>query len=144
MLPSTMISRAGVVMFSVLLCSACANTTATAPPPTSGAAEDPSLVRIQPNPTPESPPKPLSISLESRRDMLRSCLQGSSGKVNVMVTRTENTVHLGFAPDVSLDPTMRHCLLETLSTVDLEEVGGNVGGTTIKPTGYTSVIQVSW
>ncbi|WP_394843478.1 hypothetical protein LZC95_41330 [Pendulispora brunnea] len=136
-------SRAGVVMISVLLCSACASTTATAPPPSSAAAEDPSLVRL-PQRKAEDPSKPLSISLESRRDMLRSCLAGSSGKVNVMVTRVDNSIHLGFAPDVSLDPTMRHCLLETLSTVDLEEVGGNVGGTTIKPTGYTSVIQVSW
>jgi hypothetical protein len=131
-------------MIFALLCSACANTTATAPPASPGAVEDPSLVRIQPKAAPEEPPKPFSVSLESRRDMLRSCLQGSSGKVNVVVTREENAVHLGFAPDVSLDPRMRHCLLETLSTVDLEEVGGQVGGTTIKPTGYTSIIQVSW
>jgi hypothetical protein len=47
-------------------------------------------------------------------------------------------------PGQSLDPTTGHCALEALSTIDLEPTGGNVGGPTVPPSGFTSLITISW
>ncbi len=143
MLEPVVMIRAGLIAVVLFFCGACANTTAATPPPNE-VTNDPSLVRLSPNPSEENSPKQLrSVSLQSDQRRLR-CFAGTTGKVNVVVTRHDNAILLGFEPGVSLDPTVRDCLLETLSTYDLEDTGSNVGGTSIPPTGYTSIIQVSW
>ncbi|WP_394821368.1 hypothetical protein [Pendulispora albinea] len=129
----------------IALCGACAGEKATAPPPTAPSeARNAELVRPG-NETPEANlPPSLRVTLSRAREQAQECLPEGSGKVNVLVTRREGSLVLTFAPDASLDPRTRHCILETLSTYNLEEVGGNTGGTSYKPSGYTSIIQVSW
>jgi len=134
--------RMALLTLVAVVCSACAN---TAPPRDARLVGDPPEgIRIRTKTTDGTEPKQLGPSLQIVRERLRPCLPGSEGKVNVVLTRRDDVVHLSFAPDASLDPRTRDCVLETLSTVDLEDVGNNVGGTSIPPTGYTSVIQVSW
>jgi hypothetical protein len=81
---------------------------------------------------------------QAAREPLQGCRQSGGGKVNVRITREGGVLHLSVEPGASLDPTARHCVLEALSTVDLEETGGNVGGPTVRPSGFTSRISVSW
>jgi hypothetical protein len=90
-------------------------------------------------------PGRLAAALEPVRQRLTRCLPGSGGKVEIRITRnSDGTLWLNVEPGVSLDPTAKDCVLETLSTVDLEQVGSNVGGTSLPPSGFTSLIQVSW
>ncbi len=75
---------------------------------------------------------------------LHQCHNGAGGKINVRVTRKDNTTNMSVEPGASLDPEARHCVLEALSTLGLEETGGNVAGPGGKPSGFTSLITLSW
>jgi hypothetical protein len=72
------------------------------------------------------------------------CHPGTAGKVEVRLTKEDRATHLHIEPGTSLNPAEGHCVLEALSTVDLEETGGNVGGPAVKPSGFTSLITISW
>jgi hypothetical protein len=88
---------------------------------------------------------PLEAALQPARERVARCLPTSSGKLEIVVTRYQGgSVQLSIAPSASLDPTARDCVLEALSTVDIEQAGGSVGGPAIPPTGYTSLIRISW
>lgn len=82
--------------------------------------------------------------IQPAKEPLGRCHTGGGGKINVRVTRKDNATILSIAPGTSLDPRAQHCVLEALSTLGLEETGGNVGGPTPKPSGFTSLITVSW
>ena len=45
-------------------------------------------------------------------------------------------------PGSSLDPTLRDCVLQALSTIDVPESGAN--GAVSGASGFTSLIAVSW
>jgi hypothetical protein len=75
---------------------------------------------------------------------LQHCHNGAGGKINVRITRKDNATNMSVEPGASLDPEARHCVLEALSTLGLEETGGNVGGPGGKPSGFTSLITLSW
>ncbi len=90
------------------------------------------------------PPALVAQAYQAAREPLQSCQQSGGGKVNVRITRQEGRFHLSVEPGASLDPSARHCVLEALSTVELEDTAGNVGGPAIKPSGFTSLITVSW
>jgi hypothetical protein len=97
MLEQVVMMRAGLIAVVLSLCGACANTTAATPPP-SEVTNDPSLVRLSPHPTEENAPKQLrSVSLQSDQQRLR-CFAGTTGKVNIVITRHDNAILLGFEP----------------------------------------------
>jgi len=133
------------IVLLVSICGGCAGTTAIAPATADQRAQiEPTPLQVRAQTISGSEHTRLSSALIPARERLRQCLPGSNGKVNVLVTQRENSIHLGFEPGESLDPTAKDCMLEALSTVDLEETGTNVGGTSYTPTGYTSIIQISW
>ncbi|MEO6577226.1 MAG: hypothetical protein ABIP89_25480 [Polyangiaceae bacterium] len=78
------------------------------------------------------------------KEPLKHCHNGAGGKINVRVTRKDNATNMSVEPGASLDPEARHCVLETLSALGLEETGGNVAGPGGRPSGFTSLISVSW
>jgi hypothetical protein len=85
-----------------------------------------------------------SAAIEAARPHLEHCHPGSGGKIAVQVTKQARATYMSVVPGESLDPTEGHCVLEALSTVDLPETGGNVGGPAVKPSGFTSLITISW
>ena len=85
-----------------------------------------------------------SAAVEAARPHLEHCHPGSGGKIAVQVTKQARATYMSVVPGESLDPTAGHCVLEALSTVDLPETGSNVGGPAVKPSGFTSLITVSW
>jgi hypothetical protein len=112
--------------------------------PGAGLAKPPDTVHLEVTEANGLPRELVAHVYEAAREPLQGCRQSGGGKVNVRITRSEGLFHLSVEPGASLDPTARHCVLEALSTVDLEETGGNVGGPTIRPSGFTSLITVSW
>jgi hypothetical protein len=90
-------------------------------------------------------PARVAEAIRPVRDRLTRCLPGSGGKIEIRIVRApDGTLKLSVEPGLSIDPTAKDCVLETLSTVELEEAGSNVGGTSLPPTGYTTLIQISW
>jgi hypothetical protein len=151
---STMRKR--LPIFTILLSAACAGPTEARPPETllaiapkttaldAGLAKPPDAVHLEVTEADGLPRELVAHVYEAAREPLQGCRQSGGGKVNVRITRREGLFHLSVEPGASLDPSARHCVLEALSTVDLEETGGNVGGPTIRPSGFTSLITVSW
>jgi hypothetical protein len=85
-----------------------------------------------------------SSAVEAARPHLEHCHPGGGGKIAVQITKHERATYMSIVPGESLDPTAGHCVLEALSTVDLPETGSNVGGPAVKPSGFTSLITISW
>jgi hypothetical protein len=77
-------------------------------------------------------------------ESLGHCHQPGGGTVHVTVVKTGTTLHLHVEPGATLDPRAHDCVLEALSTVDLTETGGNVGGPAVPPSGFTSLLTLSW
>jgi hypothetical protein len=75
---------------------------------------------------------------------VRRCLAGSAGKLNVRLTNRSGGLEISVAPGESLSPTARACVLEALTAVYLEATGANVGGPGLPPSGFTSLVSVSW
>jgi hypothetical protein len=120
---------------------------ASAPPPTLVVAQEAGAggrVHVEVNKAAGGLDPASSAAFQTARGHLEQCHPGSSGKVNVRVTREGGSTHLHIEPGASLDPSEGHCVLEALSTVELEETGSNVGGPAVKPSGFTSLITISW
>jgi hypothetical protein len=75
---------------------------------------------------------------------LHQCAPGSGGKINVAITRTEGALHVAVEPGPSLDPVLRECVLQALSSIDVEQSGGDVPGVGVRPSGFTSLVAISW
>jgi hypothetical protein len=85
-----------------------------------------------------------AAQLEPARVAIEKCRPGTGGKIDVSLFRRGSGLYLHVEPGTSLDPRAGHCVLEALSTVDLEPTGGNVGGSAIPRGGFTSLITISW
>jgi hypothetical protein len=90
------------------------------------------------------PPEQITPLVLPAKTTIQHCQNGSGGKINVRITRKDGATNMSVEPGASLDPDARHCVLEALSTLGLEETGGNVAGPGGKPSGFTSLISVSW
>jgi hypothetical protein len=149
--------RKRLPILAIFVSAACAGPTEARPPETllaiappkttildAGSAKPPNTVHLEVTEASGLPRELVARVYEAAREPLQGCQQSGGGKVNVRITRHEGLFHLSVEPGASLDPSARHCVLEALSTVDLEETGGNVGGPAIRPSGFTSLITVSW
>ena len=58
--------------------------------------------------------------------------------------RVERRLAAILAKGATLDPTAHRCVLEALSTVDLPDTAANAGGPAVPPSGFTSLITLSW
>jgi hypothetical protein len=89
-------------------------------------------------------PQTVRVLLAPSLGTLHQCAPGSGGKINLEVTAVDGRIHVAIAPGDSLDPTLRECVLQALSRIDDEQTGGDVPGATVRPTGFTSLVAVSW
>lgn len=91
--------------------------------------------------------QPSRMDFEPAAHGLASCrsASGGGGKVEVLVARDPTGgISLSVRPGSSLSPTATHCVLEALSAVDVEQTGSNTGGISIRPSGFSSLVTVSW
>jgi hypothetical protein len=87
---------------------------------------------------------------------LEECQTRGGGKLEIRLVRHAQSVELLVEPGRSfLEPTVQHCALEALSTIDLPQTAGKEGGPALgtptfrrvynmPPTGFTSLITISW
>jgi hypothetical protein len=78
------------------------------------------------------------------REALAHCPKGGGGSVRVKVVKQGASMHMNIEPGATLDPRSHDCVLESLSTVELPDTGGNAGGPTTPPSGFTSLLTISW
>jgi hypothetical protein len=77
-------------------------------------------------------------------ESLGHCRQPGGGTVHVSVVKKGKNLQMHIEPGATLNPLAHECVLQALSTVEIPETGGNVGGPTAPPSGFTSLLTLSW
>ena len=77
------------------------------------------------------------------RQQMRECTSGKNGVVRVRIKTDKNRTSMDIEPGSSLDGATHRCVLESLSTVDVDDVLGRVNPSD-RPSGFTSVLRVEW
>jgi len=78
------------------------------------------------------------------REPLGHCHQPGGGTVHVRIVRQGMSLHMHIEPGATLDPEAHRCVLEALSTIDLPDTGGNGSGPAVPPSGFTSLLTLTW
>jgi hypothetical protein len=78
------------------------------------------------------------------RESLAHCHQPGGGTVHVRIVRQGTSLHMHIEAGATLDPTAHRCVLESLSTVELPDTASNGGGPAVPPSGFTSLLTLSW
>jgi hypothetical protein len=68
---------------------------------------------------------------------------GTGGLIRLKLVAGDGKAHYAVQPSTSLDPQARRCVLETLSTVDVDGIWSN-GSPSEKPPGFTTQFRVEW
>jgi hypothetical protein len=90
------------------------------------------------------PAERIQTLLAPAAEPLHRCMSGRTGKITLRVTSRNGALAVSVEPGVSLGDAARTCAFDALSTVVLEETGSNAGGPGIPPSGFTSLVTVSW
>jgi hypothetical protein len=90
------------------------------------------------------PPERVRTMFTSALEPLQKCLPGAPGKLDMRVARVDGAVRFTIQPDPSLDPTARECALQALGTAYMDDTASRVGGPSIPPTNFTSLLSLSW
>ncbi len=116
-----------------LLMVACASATPTATAPARPARPVPLEVELEIRRADGLEPKAVRSLLVPALAGLHQCAPGSGGKINVEVAVVDGRIKVTVAPGDSLDPTLRECVLQALSQVDVGDIGADIPGTS-RPT----------
>jgi hypothetical protein len=68
---------------------------------------------------------------------------GTGGVIRLKLVAGEGKAHYAVHPSTSIDPQARRCVLETLSTVDIDGIWSN-GSPSERPPGFTTQFRVEW
>lgn len=79
--------------------------------------------------------------LEPTQERVAACVPGRSGVVRIRVENKNGRTEFSIDPDVELDPTARRCILEALSTLQLDS---DDPSKRLGTPGFTSHIVISW
>lgn len=91
------------------------------------------------------PPERVSAIFGPAAAPIEHCMPaGSRGKIEVRVQSRGGALDVAVVPGASLDPRARACALDALSSVYLEETATNAGTPAVPPSGFTSLLMVSW
>ena len=148
-----------LVLLSVLACIACEVPPDAKPPEApaapiaverpatpaeAGPAKQADGVRLTVNETYGLDPVIVSKVYSQARESLGHCHQPGGGTVHVSIERKGTSLHMHIEPGATLDPTAHRCVLEALSTVELHDTAANAGGPAVPPSGFTSLITLTW
>ena len=83
--------------------------------------------------------------VEPVRSRVEHCRSTAGGKLVVRVQKAQSgKLAFDVAPGSSLDPMEKKCVLEALSTLDVDESSTAWAGLNVKPTGFTSLLTIEW
>jgi len=129
------------VLAACVACMLCACTPAapTRSPTTVTGADEGTRAAIE-------PPAAAPSLMEPVRTRVEHCRTTAGGKLLIRVQRAPGgKLAFDVAPGSSLDPTERKCVLEALSTLDIDESSTAwAGGLNVRPTGFTSLLTIEW
>jgi hypothetical protein len=91
-----------------------------------------------------APPERIHAILAPSLEALPRCAPGSGGKITLHVESQKGVLRVTLDPRATIEQTLRACVLQTLSNVDMGDEGSNANGVTLRPSGFTSLIAVSW
>jgi hypothetical protein len=74
---------------------------------------------------------------------LSQCNAGAGGVIRLKLVAGDGKANYAVHPSTSLDPRARRCVLETLSTVDIDGIWSG-GSPSEKPSGFTTQFRVEW
>lgn len=74
---------------------------------------------------------------------VRGCQVGTGQILRLRLRAGEGKAHYSVEPSTSLDPQLRRCVLEALSTVDIEGISGDASPSA-RPSGFTAQIRLEW
>jgi hypothetical protein len=74
---------------------------------------------------------------------LGACRPGSGGVIRLTLTHEAGRSAYHVEPVTALDPPSRRCVLEALSTVDVDGISGD-GSPSARPPGFTALFRVEW
>lgn len=148
-----------IVTLGLLLVSSCtvasdprnaASPNGAVGPTTSTTSADPADIQSNAPPRVEvvrsqglTPNRVEAMSSAARRS-LQHCPATSGGALVVALSSDARGLHVTVAPGTSLDPTSRSCAVEALTRAFGTETASNVGGPSVPPSGFTSLVTVRW
>ena len=79
----------------------------------------------------------------TQKNIKKECLAGTTGAIRVRIKADNDTTKMLVEPGSSLDGASRKCVLEALSTVDIDEILSRTSPSD-RASGFSSVIKVEW
>jgi hypothetical protein len=74
---------------------------------------------------------------------IRECHPGSGGVIRMTLTAADGRAEYKVEPATSLGPRARRCVLEALSTVEIEGISGDASPSA-RPPGFTALFRFEW
>ena len=74
---------------------------------------------------------------------LSECRRGG-GVIRLRLVAGPGRARYTVEPDTTLDPRARRCVLETLSTVDVEGLATSDPNRTAQPSGFSALFRIEW
>jgi hypothetical protein len=86
---------------------------------------------------------PVNAAFAPATTALAQCHPGSSGVIRLKITAAPGKARYVVVPTTSLGPQTRRCVLETLSTVDVDGISESVSPSA-RPSGFTALLRLEW
>jgi len=74
---------------------------------------------------------------------VRECRAGPGQFLRLRLVAGSGKAHYSMDPTTSLDPQLRRCVLEALSTVDIDAISGDASPSA-RPSGFTAQFRLEW
>jgi hypothetical protein len=79
----------------------------------------------------------------SVKDRLAACRRGG-GVIRLRLVAGPGRALYSVEPDTTLDPRARRCVMETLSTVEVDGLGAGDPNRTGQPSGFSALFRIEW
>ena len=74
---------------------------------------------------------------------MKHCVAGSGGAIRIRIRSDERSTSMKIEEGSSIDGAVRRCVLEALSTVDLDDIASR-GSPSSRASGFSSIVTVAW